>query len=105
MRYARNLFSRQGFAILTNPMLARLAVHRDHQGQGQGQGLGLGRALFQDAAMRVVHADDAIGFFGLQALTEEAKRFYERLGLQQSPLDPLVLMPTVVNLKAALANP
>ncbi len=79
-------------------VLVRLAVH---------QGQGLGRALFQDAAMRVIHADDAIGIRGLlvQALTEEAKRFHEQLGLQQSTLDPLVLMLTVANLKAAPANP
>ncbi|MFM2449654.1 MAG: hypothetical protein RIS44_2104 [Pseudomonadota bacterium] len=80
-------------------VLARLAVHREHQGQG------LGRALFQDAALRVIHAADAIGIRGLivHALSDPAKRFYEQLGLQQSPLDPLVLMTTVADLKAALA--
>ena len=36
-------------------VLARLAITRDHQGRG------LGRALFQDAANRVIHAADAIG--------------------------------------------
>lgn len=82
-------------------VLARLAVHRDYQGQG------LGRALFQDAALRVIHAADAIGIRGLivHALSDPAKRFYEQLGLQPSPLDPLVLMTTVADLKAALANP
>jgi GNAT superfamily N-acetyltransferase len=82
-------------------VLARLAVHRECQGQG------LGRALFQDAALRVIHAADAIGIRGLivHALSDPAKRFYEQLGLQPSPLDPLVLMTTVVDLKAALADP
>jgi GNAT superfamily N-acetyltransferase len=81
-------------------VLARLAVHREHQGQG------LGRALFQDAALRVIHAADAIGIRGLivHALSDSAKLFYEQLGLQPSPLDPLVLMTTVADLKGALAT-
>ena len=81
-------------------VLARLAVHRECQGQG------LGRALFQDAALRVIHAADAIGIRGLivHALSDPAKRFYEQLGLQPSPLDPLVLMTTVADLKAAFAT-
>jgi predicted N-acetyltransferase YhbS len=82
-------------------VLARLAVHCDHQGKG------LGRALFQDAAWRVIHAADAIGIRGLLvlALSDDAKRFYEQLGLQPSALDPWVLMTTVADLKAALTNP
>lgn len=80
-------------------VLARLAVHREHQSRG------LGRALFQDAALRVIHAADAIGIRGLlvHALSDDAKRFYEQLGLQPSPLDPLVLMTTVADLKVAVA--
>ena len=46
------------------------------------QGSGLGRALFQDAARRVLHASEAVGIRGLlvHALSEEAKTFYLRLG-------------------------
>ena len=79
-------------------VLARLAIARGHHGRG------LGRALFQDAANRVVHAAEAIGIRGLlvHAISEEAKAFYLRLGLDPSPLDPMTLMTTVVALKAAL---
>lgn len=80
-------------------VLARLAVAQDHQG------LGLGRCLFQDAAKRVIHAADTIGIRGLlvHAVSEEAKAFYLSLGLTASPLDPMTLMATVADLKAALA--
>lgn len=81
-------------------VLGRLAIATSHHGQG------LGRALFQDAAQRVMHAADAIGIRGLvvHALSEEAKAFYLRLGLDESPLDPMTLMVTVADLHAAM-NP
>ncbi len=79
-------------------VLARLAIARSHQGRG------LGRALFQDAAHRVIHAADAIGIRGLlvHAISDEAKAFYIRLGLDPSPLEPMTLMTTVADLKASL---
>ncbi len=79
-------------------VLARLAVALDHQGQG------LGRALFQDAAKRVLHAADSIGIRGLlvHAISAKAKAFYLSLGLAPSPLDPMSLMTTVADLQAAL---
>lgn len=79
-------------------VLGRLAVATSHHGQG------LGRALFQDAALRVIHAADAIGIRGMvvHALSEEAKVFYQRLGLDESPLDPMTLMVTVTDLRGAV---
>ena len=79
-------------------VLARLAIARDQQGHG------LGRALFQDAANRVIHAADTIGIRGLlvHAISAEAKAFYVRLGLDPSPLEPMTLMPTVADLRATL---
>ena len=79
-------------------VLGRLAVAKGHHGQG------LGRALFQDAALRVIHAADAIGIRGLvvHALSEPARDFYQRLGLEASPLDPLTLMTTIKDLCAAV---
>lgn len=79
-------------------VLGRLAVARSHQGQG------LGRALFRDAGLRLVHAAETIGIRGLlvHALDEEAKTFYLRLGLEVSPLEPMTLMVTVADLRAAL---
>ena len=79
-------------------VLARLAVDRTEQGRG------LGRALFQDAAKRVIHAAEAIGIRGLlvHALSEDAKAFYITLGLEVSPLDPMTLMVTITDLQSAL---
>jgi len=79
-------------------VLARLAIARDRQGHG------LGRALFQDAANRVIHAADTIGIRGLlvHAISAEAKAFYVRLGLDPSPLDPMTLMTTLADLQATL---
>lgn len=61
--------------------------------------------MFQDAARRVIHAADAIGIRGLivHALSEDAARFYLRLGFDASPLDPMILMVTVADLRAALS--
>ena len=52
-------------------VLARLAVDQNEVGRG------LGRALFQDAAKRVVHAAEAVGIRGLivHALSEDAIAF------------------------------
>jgi len=79
-------------------VLGRLAVVTSHRGQG------LGRALFQDAVLRVIHAGEAIGIRGMvvHALSEEAKTFYLRLGLNESPLDPMTLMVTITDLVAAM---
>jgi GNAT superfamily N-acetyltransferase len=79
-------------------VLGRLAVTKSHHGQG------LGRALFQDAARRVIHAAEAIGIRGLlvHALSNDAKAFYLRLGLDESPLEPMTLMVTVADLRAAM---
>lgn len=81
-------------------VLARLAIDTRCQGQR------LVRALFQDAARRVLHAGEAIGIRGLivHALSEPARDFYLRLGLEPSPLEPLTLMTTVADLRAALGN-
>ena len=79
-------------------VLGRLAIDREHQGQG------LGRAMFRDAARRVLGAADSIGIRGMlvHAISEEAKAFYVGLGLEVSPLDPMTLMVTLIDLEAAL---
>jgi len=81
-------------------VLGRLAIARSHQGRG------LGRALFQDAARRVIYAAETIGIRGLlvHAISEEAKAFYLQLGLDPSPLEPMTLMTTVTDLRAALRD-
>ena len=79
-------------------VLARLAVDLDWRGEG------MGRALFSDAAGRVAQAADAIGIRGIvvHALSEQAKNFYLALGLDPSPLEPMTLMVTLADVRAAL---
>lgn len=79
-------------------ILGRLAV--DHSLQGSG----MGRALVRDACLRVIAAADAIGIRGVivHALSASARAFYERVGFDPSPLDPLTLMATLSDLRAGL---
>ena len=79
-------------------VLARLAVEQNWQGRG------LGRALFCDAARRVAQAADVIGIRGIvvHAISEEAKGFYLALGFNRSPLEPMTLMVTLSDVRAAL---
>ena len=51
-----------------------------------------------------MHAAETIGIRALlvHALSEDAKAFYLRLGLDASPLDPMTLMVTLADLRAAL---
>ncbi len=81
-------------------VLGRLAIAKSHQGKG------LGRSLFQDAARRVIGAADAIGIRGMivHALSEDARAFYLRLGLVPSPFEPMTLMGTLADLRAADAH-
>ena len=81
-------------------VLARLAVDLSQQGKG------LGRALFRDCALRVVHAADTIGIRGIlvHAISEQAKAFYEALGFDPSPAEPMTLMVTLGDI-GRLAGP
>jgi predicted N-acetyltransferase YhbS len=81
-------------------VLARLAVARELQGQG------IGRALFRDAVARVTHAANSIGIRGIvvHAISEEAKNFYVRLGFEASPGQPMTLMVTLADARAALQS-
>lgn len=76
-------------------VLGRLAVDSALHGKG------FGRALIRDAGMRVLQAADVIGIRGMmvQALSDEAKVFYEHVGFEPSPIDPRLLMITLADLK------
>jgi len=80
-------------------VLARLAVDSAYQGRG------IGRALFRDGAMRVAHAATAIGIRGIvvHAISQAALDFYIALGFDQCPLDPMTLVVTLSDLRAALS--
>jgi predicted N-acetyltransferase YhbS len=79
-------------------VLGRLAVDQSLQGKG------VGRALVKDAGYRVLRAASTIGIRGIlvHALSDQAKGFYERVGFDPSPLDPMILMVTLADLQAAL---
>lgn len=79
-------------------VLGRLAVDKSMQAQG------IGRALVRDAAQRVLQAADVIGVRGIlvHALSEDALAFYNRLGFESSPLEPMTLMVTLPDLRAAM---
>jgi GNAT superfamily N-acetyltransferase len=79
-------------------VLGRLAVDAAMQGRG------VGRALIGDAALRVLQAANAIGVRGLtvQALSGDARRFYEKAGFESSQLDPNLLMITLSDLKESV---
>jgi GNAT superfamily N-acetyltransferase len=79
-------------------VLARLAVDRAHQGRG------LGRALFRDAATRIVNAADAIGIRGILAhtISNDARNFYITLGFEPSPIEPMTLMVTLSDVRKNL---
>jgi GNAT superfamily N-acetyltransferase len=81
-------------------VLARLAVDRTRQGQG------IGRALFRDAALRILNAADVIGIRGIvvHAISDAAKRFYTALGFDESPREPTTLMVTLADVQAAMTG-
>ncbi|MEG3133583.1 GNAT family N-acetyltransferase [Rouxiella sp. T17] len=78
--------------------LARLAV--DHTSNRKG----IGKALVRDAVLRVLNAADNIGIRALviHALDDKVKDFYQRLGFQSSPFEPLTLMATLTSLRSNL---
>jgi GNAT superfamily N-acetyltransferase len=79
-------------------VLGRLAVDRAQQGRG------LGRALFRDCSLRVAHAADTIGIRGIvvHAISEQAKAFYQALGFDPSPAEPMTLMVTLGDIRSLL---
>ena len=79
-------------------ILARLAVDRSWQGRS------LGRSLLRDAVLRTVRAAEIAGIRAIlvHAISEEAKRFYERYGFAASPVDPMTLMVTIADAQRAL---
>ena len=62
--------------------------------------------MFRDAAMRIVQAAESIGICGLpaHAIPDDARAFRLGLGLDESPLDPMTLIKTIADLKAALED-
>jgi GNAT superfamily N-acetyltransferase len=72
-------------------ILGRLAIAAKFQGRG------IGTALLRDAVLRIVQAAEIAGIRAIQvhAISDQAKRFYEKNGFIPSPADPMTLMITV----------
>jgi GNAT superfamily N-acetyltransferase len=72
-------------------VLGRLAIASKFQGHG------LGTALLRDAVVRIVQAAEIAGIRAIlvHAISDQAKRFYEKYGFIPSPADPMTLMITV----------
>src|SRR5207253_7128415 len=81
-------------------VLGRLAVDRAYQARGLGAG------LLRDAILRTVQAAELGGIRAIlvHAISEDAKRFYERHGFVVSPIDPMTLMITIADAKRALGS-
>jgi len=81
-------------------VLGRLAVDRAYQARGIGEG------LLRDAILRTLQAAEIGGIRAIlvHAISEEAKRFYERHGFIVSPIDPMTLMITVAEAKRGLGK-
>ncbi len=80
-------------------ILGRIAIDKAFHGQGLGTG------LLRDAVLRTIQAAEIAGIRAIlvHAISEEAKRFYEKYGFVASPIDPLTVMITVAEAAKILA--
>jgi GNAT superfamily N-acetyltransferase len=80
-------------------LLGRLAVDRRWQGRG------LAADLLADAVLRTLGAAETIGVRAMlvHAISEDAKRYYEKHGFRASPVDPMTLMITIDEARRMLA--
>jgi GNAT superfamily N-acetyltransferase len=79
-------------------VIGRLAIDARFQGRG------IGSALLRDAVLRTMQAAEIAGIRAIlvHAISESAKRFYEKSGFIPSPVDPMTLMITVSEAAKAL---
>lgn len=79
-------------------LLGRLAVDR------AAQGFGIGAGMLQDAVLRATQAADLLAIRGLMvdAIDDNARRFYEKFGFRPSSAFPLKLMVTLTEIERAL---
>ena len=82
-------------------VLGHLAIHMDrHQN-------GIGTALLGDAIRRAIQAADIAGITALlvQAISEQARRFYLSRGFVESPVKPMPLCLMLATVRQALREP
>jgi GNAT superfamily N-acetyltransferase len=84
--------------LLPVMVIGRLAVDQAYQGRGLGAG------LLRDAILRTLQAAAIGGIRAIlvHAISEAARRFYERHGFLVSPIDPMTLMVTIPDARKAL---
>lgn len=81
-------------------LMGRLAVDIEARGSG------LGRLLVRDAILSTLAAADRIGvrILLVHALHEQAATFYEQMGCERSPTDPLHLYLLLTDAQASLGG-
>jgi len=81
-------------------LIGRLAIDSRFQGRG------IGADLFRDAVLRTLQAAEVFGIRAIlvSAISEGAKRFYEKYGFISSPANPQTLMITVTEAAKVLAR-
>ncbi len=79
-------------------LMARFAVDQAEQGKGYG------KALFRDALRRALSGAEAIGgrAFLVHAKDEEARAFYLKYGMEESPTNPLHLLLLFKDIRQSL---
>lgn len=82
-------------------VLGRLAIHKEHHQKG------IGTALLNDAIRRAIQAADIAGITALlvQAISEQARRFYLSRGFVESPIKPMTLCLILATVRQALREP
>ena len=82
-------------------VLGRLAIHKEHHQKG------IGTALLNDAIRRAMQAADIAGITALlvQAISEQARRFYLSRGFVESPIKPMTLCLMLATVRQALREP
>ena len=81
-------------------LIGRLAIDSRYQGRG------IGADLLRDAVLRTLQAAEIAGIRALlvNAISADAKRFYEKYGFISSPAHPQILMITVTEAARVLAQ-
>jgi GNAT superfamily N-acetyltransferase len=82
-------------------VLGRLAIRKDHQQRG------IGTALLRDAILRALQAAEIAGVTALlvQAISEQARRFYRSRGFIESPIKPMTMCLMLATADRALREP
>jgi len=81
-------------------IIGRLAIDQIMRGQS------IGPALLRDAVLRTIQAAEIAGIRAIlvHAISDRAKRFYEKWGFIPSPVDPMTLMITLAEAQKAIAG-